>query len=41
MRDVAGNLPPLTGIFPDQPAPVVRTGADGARKLVRACWGMP
>ena len=41
MRDKAGNLPPLPGIFPDQPAPVVRTGADGVRELVRARWGMP
>ena len=41
MRDMTGNLPALPGIFPDQPAPVVRTGADGIRELVRARWGMP
>jgi putative SOS response-associated peptidase YedK len=41
MRDNAGNLPPLPGIFPDYVAPIVRTGADGVRELVRARWGMP
>ena len=41
MRDESGNLPPLPGIFPDQSAPVVRTGADGVRELARARWGMP
>jgi putative SOS response-associated peptidase YedK len=39
-RDNAGNLPPLPGIFPDYPAPVVRTvGAE--RELVMMRWGMP
>jgi putative SOS response-associated peptidase YedK len=41
MRDVAGNVPPLPGIFPDGPAPVVRTAADGVRELAKARWGMP
>lgn len=41
MRDVAGNLRLLPGIFPDYPAPIVRTGADGMRELARARWGMP
>src|SRR5918994_3638847 len=41
MRDTTGNLPPLPGIFPDYPAPIVRTGADGVRELVLARWGMP
>jgi len=41
MRDVAGNLPPLPGIFPDTLAPIVRTDADGVRELARARWGMP
>lgn len=40
-RDRAGNLPPLTGIFPDYAAPIVRTGEDGVRELVTARWGMP
>ena len=41
MRDMTGNLPALPDIFPDQPAPAIRTGADGVRELVRARWGMP
>jgi putative SOS response-associated peptidase YedK len=41
MRDTIGNLPALPGIFPDQPAPIVRTGTDGVRELARARWGMP
>lgn len=39
-RDRTGNLPPLPGIFPDYPAPIVRNGGDG-RELVLARWGMP
>ena len=35
-----GNLPPMPGVFPDYPAPVVRnTGAD--RELTMMRWGMP
>ncbi len=41
MRDRAGNLPPLPGIFPDYIAPVVRNAADGVRELAMARWGMP
>jgi putative SOS response-associated peptidase YedK len=41
MRDTAGNLPLLPGIFPDHAAPIVRTAADGVRELARARWGMP
>lgn len=41
MRDGTGNLPPLPGIFPYYAAPIVRTGADGARELIMARWGMP
>ncbi|TCK31473.1 putative SOS response-associated peptidase YedK [Ancylobacter aquaticus] len=41
LRNLAGNLPPQTGIFPDFPAPIVRTGADGTRELALARWGMP
>lgn len=40
MRDRAGNLPSLPGIFPDYPAPIVRNGPVG-RELVMARWGMP
>ena len=39
-RDKTGNMPPLPGIFPDYPAPIVRTGVDG-RELTMARWGMP
>lgn len=38
-RDNVGNQPPLPAIFPRHEAPVVRLGADGARKLVRMHWG--
>ena len=41
MHDRAGNLPPPPGIYPDYLAPIVRNGADGARELVMARWGMP
>jgi putative SOS response-associated peptidase YedK len=40
-RDLTGNLPALPGIFPDYPAPIVRTAADGQRELVLTRWGMP
>jgi putative SOS response-associated peptidase YedK len=40
MNHNVGNLPPMPGVFPDYPAPVVRnTGAD--RELVMMRWGMP
>jgi putative SOS response-associated peptidase YedK len=39
-RDSVGNLPPMPGIFPDYPAPIVRN-ADGGRELTMARWGMP
>ena len=41
VRDPTGNLPPMPGVFPDYPAPVVRNAPDGARELVMAHWGMP
>jgi len=40
-RDRAGNLPPLSAIFPDQMAPIIRVASDGERELVMARWGMP
>jgi hypothetical protein len=40
MRDTTGNLPPLPGIFPAYPAPVVRNSDDGVRELVMARWDM-
>jgi putative SOS response-associated peptidase YedK len=41
MRDSTGNLPPLPGIFPDYPAPIVRNTLDGVRELAMVRWGMP
>ncbi|MBS7532149.1 SOS response-associated peptidase [Ancylobacter sonchi] len=41
LRNGAGNLAPQAGIYPDYPAPIVRTAADGERELVLARWGMP
>lgn len=40
-RNLAGNLPPQPGIFPDYEAPIVRMGADGVREIAMARWGMP
>jgi putative SOS response-associated peptidase YedK len=39
-NDRTGNLPSMPGIFPDYPAPIVRSGG-GERELVMARWGMP
>jgi hypothetical protein len=33
-----GNPPPIPGVFPDYPAPIVRNGVDG-RELAMARWG--
>jgi putative SOS response-associated peptidase YedK len=39
-KDSAGNLPPMPGVFPDYPAPVVRNaGTD--REMVMMRWAMP
>jgi putative SOS response-associated peptidase YedK len=38
--DLAGNLPRMPGVFPDQAAPVVRNH-DGQRELIKMRWGMP
>ena len=35
-----GNLPPMTGVFPDYPAPVVRNAGD-EREIAMMRWGMP
>lgn len=40
MRGDVGNLEPRD-LYPDYPAPIVRTGADGERELVLARWGLP
>jgi putative SOS response-associated peptidase YedK len=39
MRDLTGNLPPMPGVFPDYPAPVVQRGRRGRDDAVR--WGVP
>lgn len=39
--DGVGNLPPLPGIFPDYPAPIVRHAVAGGNELVMARWGLP
>jgi putative SOS response-associated peptidase YedK len=36
-KDLTGNLPPMRGIFPDYPAPIVRM-SDGERELAMARW---
>jgi putative SOS response-associated peptidase YedK len=41
MRDNAGNLPPLPGVFPDYPAPTVRKAPDGVCELTMARWARP
>jgi putative SOS response-associated peptidase YedK len=40
MNRYVGNLPPLPGVFPDYPAPVVRNAA-AERELIMMRWGMP
>lgn len=41
MTPAVGNFPPLPGVFPDYPAPIVRTGPTGGLELAMARWGMP
>ncbi len=40
MNRYVGNLPPMPGVFPDYPAPVVRNVGDD-REMVLMRWGMP
>lgn len=40
VRRYEGNLPPMPGVFPDYPAPVIRDAA-GEREMVLMRWGMP
>jgi putative SOS response-associated peptidase YedK len=35
-----GNLPPMPGVFPDYPAPVIRN-AGSEREMTLMRWGMP
>lgn len=32
-RDLTGNLPPLSAIFPDAMAPIIRIAEDGERQI--------
>jgi putative SOS response-associated peptidase YedK len=44
INQYVGNLPPISGVFPDYPAPVVRNAGqdtDGERELIMMRWGMP
>jgi putative SOS response-associated peptidase YedK len=41
LGDAIGNLPPMPGIYPDYPAPILRHAPDGGRQLSLARWGMP
>jgi putative SOS response-associated peptidase YedK len=38
MNRYVGNLPPMPGVFPDYPAPVVRN-IGGERELTMMRWG--
>ena len=40
MNRYVGNLPPMPGVFPDYPAPVVRN-AGAERELTMMRWGIP
>jgi putative SOS response-associated peptidase YedK len=40
MNRYVGNLPPMSGVFPDYPAPVARN-AGTERELAMMRWGMP
>jgi putative SOS response-associated peptidase YedK len=39
MNRYVGNLPPMPGVFPDYPCPVVRN-AGAEREMVLMRWGM-
>ncbi len=41
LNNAAGNMPAQHAIFPDNPAPIIRTGGDGMLELAMARWGMP
>lgn len=41
LRDINDNQPPMTGIFPDYPAPVILRGDEGEREMRDVRWGMP
>lgn len=39
--DDTGNLPPMPGIWPDYPAPIIRPAPWRGWQLTKARWGMP
>jgi hypothetical protein len=41
MRDLTGNLPPFSAVFPNRIAPVVRTAPGGVPEQVMMRWGSP
>jgi putative SOS response-associated peptidase YedK len=41
MRDRNNNQPPMPGVYPDYPAPIIIRMPDGSREMVNARWGMP
>jgi putative SOS response-associated peptidase YedK len=41
MTDRNNNQPPMPGVYPDYPAPVVVKGDDGRREMRDLRWGMP
>jgi hypothetical protein len=41
MTDRNNNQPPMPGVFPGYAAPIGLKGADGARQMRDATWGMP
>ncbi len=41
IRDLVGWNEASFDVYPGYQAPVVRVGADGAREIARATWGMP
>jgi putative SOS response-associated peptidase YedK len=41
LSDRNNNQPPMPGVYPDYPAPIILKGADGAREMRDVRWGMP
>jgi putative SOS response-associated peptidase YedK len=40
VNQYVGDLPPMPGVFPDYPSPVIREAGEG-REMVMMRWGMP
>jgi putative SOS response-associated peptidase YedK len=41
MTDRNNNNPPMTGVYPDYPAPVIVANEDGSREMRNMRWGLP